>query len=57
MPPPFPTKEFCVSSGDEASACMEEQHEAGKLVNIHFVVIPFCSYTYSVLVMNDQDEK
>ncbi|XP_076114304.1 uncharacterized protein LOC143082495 [Mytilus galloprovincialis] len=28
MPPPFPTKEFCVSSGDEASACMEEQHEA-----------------------------
>ncbi|XP_071119984.1 protein kinase C and casein kinase substrate in neurons protein 2-like isoform X1 [Mytilus edulis] len=31
MPPPFPTKEFCVSSGDEASACMEEQHEADEV--------------------------
>lgn len=31
MPPPFPTKEFCVSSGDEGSSCMEEQHEADDL--------------------------
>ncbi|CAC5423100.1 unnamed protein product [Mytilus coruscus] len=31
MPPPFPTKEFCVSSGDEGNSCMEEQHEADDL--------------------------